>query len=161
SSSISTGTSISSGPGGHLNIVADSLNLTNGGQLQSASSIVTIRGRKFIPTGAGGTVTIQGPSGAADSVLIDCVSSGIFTNTQGTGASGNAIFSSQSLTIQNGGSISASTSGTAPSATCGNINITAGQSVSLSNSASISASSTGTGSAGSIQINAGNQFTMM
>src|SRR5215831_2515272 len=118
---ISSGTTISSGSGGGLNIVADSVNLTNGGQLQSASSIVTIRGRKFIPAGAGGTVTIHGPSGAADSVLIDGAGSGIFTNTQGTGAGGNISIQANTLTVQNGGALSAATSGTAPSATGGGI----------------------------------------
>ena len=51
--------------------------------------------------------------------------------------------------------ITSSTSATGPG---GNISIAAAQSVSLSNGAIISANSTGLGNAGSITINAGNQF---
>jgi large exoprotein involved in heme utilization and adhesion len=62
------------------------------------------------------------------------------------------------VTIQNEGTISADTSGTAPSATGGNITISSVQSTTLSNGGSITASSTGPADAGNIQINAGSQF---
>ena len=92
------------------------------------------------------------------SVVIDGAGSGIFTNTEGTGAGGNMNLSAQSVTIQNGGTISASTSGIEPSATGGNISVSAGQSVTLNNGGSITASSTGPANAGNITINAGSQF---
>ena len=66
--------------------------------------------------------------------------------------------SAQSVTIQNGGVLSASTSGIEPSATGGHISVSANQSVTLSNGGSIIASSTGPANAGNITINAGAQF---
>jgi len=161
-SSLATAT-VRSGPGGQLNISTETLQLTNGGQLRSGSTIEasTIPGQPTpLPSGPGGTITIQGLAGPAGSVLIDGAKSGIFTNAQGTGAGGNTNISAQSVTIQNGGTISAATSGTAPSATGGDINILASGSVTMTNGGSISSSSTGPGKAGNIQINAGNQFTM-
>ena len=103
-----------------------------------------------VVTGAGGTITVQSLIGPTRSIVIDGVGSGIFTDTQGTGAGGSINLSAQSVTIQNGGALSASTSGIEPSATGGHISVLANQSVTLSNGGSISASSTGPGNAGNI-----------
>jgi filamentous haemagglutinin family N-terminal domain len=150
-----------SGAGGHLNISSENLDLTNGGQIRSGTPIADLnRGQQLVvPTGAGGTITIQGLAGPASSIVIDGANSGIFTNAEGTGAGGNTNISTQSLTVQNGGTISASTSGTAISAVGGNIAITAGQFVTLNNGASITANSTGLANAGDIVIHSGQKFT--
>jgi large exoprotein involved in heme utilization and adhesion len=150
---------VRSGNGGSLNISTENLQLASGGRIRSGSEINNPR-RPVIPTGAGGTVNIQGLAGPADSVVIDGAGSGIFTNAQGTGAAGNTTIAAQSVTIQNGGAISASTSGTAPSATGGAIIINATDGVTLTNNAHVTSSSTGPGAAGNININAGNQFAM-
>jgi len=92
------------------------------------------------------------------SLTIDGPESGIFSNAEGTGAGGDTNVSAQAVTIQNGGTISASTTGTTSTATGGNILVSAGQSVTLNNGASITASSTGPADAGNITINAGSQF---
>ncbi len=122
------------GNAGHLNISADTVQLTNGGQISSGSAEAPAP-PPFLnlpppppPTGAGGSITVQGLAGSgsrASSVLIDGAGSGIFTNTVGTGAAGNTNISAQSVTVQNGGTISAATSGTAPSATGGTITVKA------------------------------------
>ena len=113
---------ISSGKGGQLNIVADSLELTSGGQLKSGSIIGRnpFNGQPTVPTGPGGTINIQGPTGPTTSVLIDGAGSGIFTNSQGSGTGGNTNITAQSLTIQNGGVISAQANGSGPG---GQVNI--------------------------------------
>jgi large exoprotein involved in heme utilization and adhesion len=63
-----------------------------------------------------------------------------------------------SVTLQNGGTLSATTSGTAATATGGSITVNAIGHVTMTNGASITASSTGPGNAGDISINAGQQF---
>ncbi len=46
---------------------------------------------------------VQGPAGPAQSIVVDGVGSGIFTDAQGTGAGGSMNLSAQTVTIQNGG----------------------------------------------------------
>jgi large exoprotein involved in heme utilization and adhesion len=110
--------------------------------------------------GNAGNITIQGLASPAQSVVIDGSGSGIFTNASGSGAGGSTHISTQSLTIQNGGSISAATSGTAPSAIGGTITVNATNQVTLTNGGSVTASSTGPGDAGNISLNAGQQLLM-
>jgi filamentous hemagglutinin family protein len=159
-SSISTGTT-NSGPGGQLSISSSSLELTNGAQITSGSTIGRLPGgRRSVPTGAGGTVIVQGPSGVADLVVIDGQSSGIFSNAEGTGAAGDIFVKASSVSLQNGGTLSAATSGTAPSAKGGSITINATDQVTLTNGASMTARSTGSADAGDISIDAGQRFDM-
>jgi large exoprotein involved in heme utilization and adhesion len=66
--------------------------------------------------------------------------------------------SAQTVAIQNGGVLSATTSGVEPSATGGQISVLANQSVTLSNGGSVIANSTGPANAGNVSINAGAQF---
>jgi filamentous hemagglutinin family protein len=151
------------GNGGTLNIFTQHLELTSGAQITSGSIFnpnLFPGDPPETPSGAGGTITIQGLQSPAESVLIDGTDSGIFTNTEGTGAGGNVSVSATSVTLQNGGTISAATSGTAPTATGGSIVINATEDVTLTNSSSVTASSTGPGNTGNIQIDAGNQFVM-
>jgi filamentous hemagglutinin family protein len=143
-----------SGPGGLVNISADTLQLTNGGQLTSGSVIGTnaVTHQPLPPpSGTAGDIGIQGLAGPAASVLIDGAGSGIFTNTVGTGAGGNTNIAAQSLTIQNGGIISAATSGTAPSATGGTITVKA-DTVMLTSDGTMTAKSTGAGASGEVVV---------
>ncbi len=147
------------GDAGQVSILAGTVEISGGGQINSST----------FGSGNGGTITMQGVASPAESILIDGAGSGIFTDAQGTGAGGNINLFAQSLTLQNGATLSAATSGTAASATGGTIMVnalvqegqiipTAAQSVTLSNGATISASSTAPANAGEIVINAGNQF---
>ena len=165
--------SFRSGPGGNLKIVTDTLRVTDGAQLSSGSTKAPNRGRLLeslkgiSPSGAGGDITIQaqGPKG---SVLIDGAKSGIFADTEGTGVGGSINLSAKTLTIQNDGTISASTTGTSTRATGGSIIIIASDQVTLTNGASITASSivdpktpnSGIANAGNIKINAGQQLEL-
>jgi filamentous hemagglutinin family protein len=171
--SIINNAAFASGSGGHLKIVADTLQVTDGAQLSSGSTFAPDRGRLLDLvngkklTGEGGDITIQalGPTG---SVFIDGKGSGIFADTEGTGAGGAINLSAKTLTIQNGGAISASTTGTDPRATGGSIIVNATDQVTLTNGASITASSivdpktpnTGIANAGNISINAGRQLEL-
>ena len=161
----------SSGTGGPLNIFANNLTLMSGGQIKSGSTLGKDpdTGAPVTPSGAGGNVTIQGRTGPADSILIDGQQngkpSGIITNTEGTGPGGATNMSARSLTIQNGGTISATTKGLAPRATGGSITVTTTDHVTMTGGASITTSSTGPdnpnsglANAGDILINAGQQF---
>ena len=107
----------SSGPGnaGNILVKANDISLTGGGTITAAS------------TGAGnaGTITIQGINSPANSFLVDGAGSGVFTNTEDTGAGGNIIIDANTVTLQNGGTLSAKTSGTASSAIGGTITVDA------------------------------------
>lgn len=171
--SIINNAAFASGSGGHLKIVTDTLQVTDGAQLSSGSTNAPDRGRLLDLvkgtklTGEGGDITIQalGPTG---SVIIDGQGSGIFANTERTGVGGSINLSAKSLTIQNGGTISASTTGTDSRAVGGSIDVRATNQVTLTNGASITASSivdpktpnSGVSNAGNISINAGQQLEM-
>jgi len=144
------------GSAGTVMIKTNSLTVQNGGQIASSSVIV-----EDIPAGSAGNITIQGQGLAspAQSVLIDGAGSGVFTDTQGTGAGGNIIVNANSVTLQNGGTLSAMTSGPEITATGGTITVDATNTITM-NSASITASSTGVADAGSINITSLNGFTM-
>jgi len=160
--SLITSATFASGPGGHLTILADTLQITAGTHVTSGSTFApSFPGlpRGVIPSGAGGDITIRGLTGPAASVMISGADSGVFSNAEGTGPGGNINVTAQSVTVQNGGTMSASTSGTEASATGGSIAISAGQSVTLNAGASITANSTGPANAGNIFINAGQNFT--
>jgi filamentous hemagglutinin family protein len=152
-SSIATDTN---GPGaaGPLNISAVNLQLTNGGKISSSS----IQGVDFDglplgppPSGSAGNITIQGLTGPAQSVLIDGQDSGVFTTTVGTGAGGNINVLANNITLQNGGSLSAATSGTAPSATGGTITVKA-DTVTINTGGTMTAASSGPGASGEVVI---------
>jgi filamentous hemagglutinin family protein len=153
--SISDGATVSAsttgtGNAGNILIKSNDISISGGGTIAAAS------------TGAGnaGTVTIQGPSSPANSFLIDGAGSGIFTNTEDIGAGGSISVDANAVTLQNGGTISASTSGGSSNAIGGNISIAGGQFVQMNNGASITASSTGPGNAGNILVDAGPQLVM-
>ena len=149
SASVSASTT---GPGnaGNILVKANDVAINGGGTITAGSS----------GAGNAGTVAIEGTSSPAYSFIVDGVGSGIFTNTEDTGAGGNIFVEANAVTLQNGGTVSASTSGTSSSATGGNISISGGQFVQMNNGASITASSTGPGNAGNILIDAGPQLIM-
>ncbi|MBK9306580.1 MAG: hypothetical protein IPM58_05700 [Nitrospira sp.] len=139
-----------------------------------ATDIQLLGGSKFSvdttssSSGAGGGVIIQGNVGLSNLVTIDGLESGIFTSTQGTGPAGNIAVKATSVTIQNGGKISADTTGTSSTATGGAIIINATDHVTLTSGASITASSvvdpevpgTGIADAGNVFVNAGQQLDL-
>jgi filamentous hemagglutinin family protein len=155
--------SFRSGRGGNLNINTDSLRILDGAEISSGSTRAPNRGLLLSifgdvrPTGDGGDITIQA-QGSKGSVLIDGVKSGIFADTEGTGAGGAINLTARTITIQNGGKLSAETTGTSPKAMGGSITVKATDQVTLTNDASITASSTGPANAGNIEINAGREL---
>jgi filamentous hemagglutinin family protein len=168
--SIINSATFASGSGGNLTIVADTLQITDGSQISSGSTRAPFRGSfdpTIIPTGPGGNVTIRALN-STGSVLIDGTRSGIFADTEGTGAGGTIDLSARTVTIQNGGTISAETSGKDSRATGGSIIVNATDQVTLTNGASITASSivdpktpnSGIANAGNIKINAGQQLEL-
>jgi filamentous hemagglutinin family protein len=150
--SISDGAAVSasttgSGNAGNILVKANDISISGGGTITAAS------------TGAGnaGTVTIQGLNSPANSFLVDGAGSGVFTNTEDTGAGGNITVDANAVTLQNGGTLSAATTGTAPSATGGTITVNANQ-VQVNSGSLITASTTGAGEGGSVNINAASTF---
>ena len=148
----------SSGDAGRLRLFTDNLHLTDGARLSSGSLIHPVTGES--PVGRGGSISIEGLNHPGATIHIDGGGSGIFTDTQGSGPAGDIFVEASSLILQNGGSISAQTTGTSLTATGGSITITATDQAALSDRASITASSTGTtaGNAGTISLNAGRQL---
>jgi len=96
-------------------------------------------------------VTIQGLSGPAQSVLVDGQGSGILTDTVGSGAGGSINISSHSLTVRNGGTLSASTSGIEPSATSGT-DLVKADTVTLASGGTMTAASSGPGASGEVVV---------
>gem|GEM_PF-859442 len=129
------------GSGGNIVVSANSVSMTNGSSVSASS------------TGAGdaGNVSVQGLASPAQSVLIDGSGSGLFTDTQGTGAGGNIFLNANSVTLQNGGTLSAKTSGTEVTATGGTITVE-GNTLQLNSGGTITAQSTGSGNAGNVTI---------
>jgi large exoprotein involved in heme utilization and adhesion len=175
----STGTDADAGTGGNISLIAgQSVNISNGASVSvstsgpgDAGSIlvkandITISGGGTITaasTGAGnaGIVTIQGLNSPVNSLSVDGTGSGIFTNTEDTGAGGNILINADTVTLSNGGTLSAKTSGTTASAVGGMITVDAPNSLTMTNGAHITASSTGPANTGDIQITAGNHFAM-
>lgn len=146
---ISTST-ISTGNAGTIAIGATSINLLRGGLISSNSSVAGPGAPS--PTGSAGAVFVKGLAGPADVMLIDGSPSGILTNTEGTGPGGTINLSARSLTIRNGGTLSASTTGTEPSATGGSIIVNAADQVTLASGASMTASTSGPGNAGNLVL---------
>ncbi|MCS6294937.1 MAG: filamentous hemagglutinin N-terminal domain-containing protein [Nitrospira sp.] len=79
----------------------------------------------------------------------------IRTDTAGAAPAGNAVFITRNLRIDQGTTISTTSSGSGPG---GSVTVAATGSVILNGGSSITASSAGLGNAGSISINAGSQF---
>jgi filamentous hemagglutinin family protein len=147
----------SSGQGGQVNLATEHLQVTNRGQIRSGSIFAPadqLIGMPEVPSGSGGTITVNGLSNPSTSVLIDGAGSGIFTNAQGTGPGGSMIINANTITLQNGGSLSAATTGTAASATGGTITIDA-QNVILNTQGLITADTNGIAPAGVVDINTG------
>lgn len=151
-------TTISSGDAGRLSLFTDHLQLMDGGKLLSKSQIAPGSGE--IPSGRGGIISIEGFRNPSTSITIDGPGSGIFTSASGTGAAGDITVKAASVTLQNGGTLSAETSGTASSAKGGSITVKATDHVTLTSGASITASSTGPADAGKILINAGQHLDL-
>ncbi|MBX3325342.1 MAG: filamentous hemagglutinin N-terminal domain-containing protein [Nitrospira sp.] len=167
-----------SGSGGHLTIVTDTLQITDGSRLDNGNSGRTtalgiglnpdLIPKEIIPSGAGGTITVTRAGAPTRSVLIDGVGSAIESNSKGVGPGGNIFVSANSVILQNGGTLSAATSGTSPSAKGGSIIVEATDQIILTNGALITASSvvdpktlnSGIANAGNISINAGNQLEL-
>jgi filamentous hemagglutinin family protein len=153
------GTEPDSGSGGNIALAAgQSFTISNGASVSASST----------GSGNAGNITIQGLASPAESVLIDGPGSGIFTNTQGTGAGGNIFVNANTVTLQNGGMLSAQTSGTEATATGGTITVHANQ-VQLNDQAKITASSTrltdkpntGAGNAGTITVTAEENIVLL
>lgn len=140
-------TASTSGPGnaGNILVKANDIAVSGGSNITASST----------GPGNAGTVTVQGLQSPASSFLIDGSNSGVFTKTTNAGTGGNLSVSSNSIVIQNKGTVSGETSGTGSG---GNIALTAGQSVTIKDGAAVSSSSIGPGVAGNIEINAGKQL---
>jgi len=153
---VSTSTS-GTGNAGSITVNASSVSLLSGGQLSSSSSIDPAPDSP-LPTGAAGSVIIKGLTNPPQFVLIDGNTSGVFTDTQGTGPGGNIVITADLVALDNGGKLSATTSGTEPSATGGTITLNAGQ-VQVNSGGLLTASTTGAGAGGSINVSAGSSFS--
>ena len=147
-------------PAADIVIQAQDISITDGSGL-SANTITS-------SSGAGGRISIKGSVGPSTLITIDGQDSGIITDTNGIGPGGTINLSAQSVRIQNGGRLSAETTGTSSKATGGSIIINATDQLAMTNGASITASSTnipespnsGIADAGNISVNAGQQLEM-
>ena len=138
-----TATTESIGSAGTITLNVDSLEVTSGATIEGSTT----------GAGAGGTVIVQGVAGPAQSIFVDGANSGFFSTTSATGAGGSIHLAGQSVTVQNEGTVSASTSGLLPSATGGTITVN-GSTVQVNSGATITAQSTGQGDAGAITLSA-------
>ncbi|NOU10688.1 MAG: S-layer family protein, partial [Nitrospira sp.] len=159
---------------GGIQVTANNLFLTgshileNNVAKQAAGNIVimlegrlNLTGDSFIQTGTDGPANAAHLIIRARDILITENSSLLTEPTAASvGAAGAIDLSAQTLTIQNGGKISATTFGISPTATGGSITIKVTDQVMMSDNASITASSRGPADAGNISINAGRQLEL-
>jgi filamentous hemagglutinin family protein len=146
---LATGTTASAGHAGNIEVTAsDSVSISGSSVIDSSSTSFSL--------GDPGQISIRTPTG---SVLIDGMHSGVFTDTQGSDAGGNIVIEAQAMTLRNGGTLSARTSGTAATATGGTITVDA-NTVTMTDGAVITVDSAGTADAGDINITAANGFSM-
>jgi large exoprotein involved in heme utilization and adhesion len=153
--SISSNTGLS-GSAGTITVNTNNLQLLSGGQITSRS---LLEFPETPPSGTAGAVTVKGLPNLAQSILINGSRSGIFTDTSGSGPGGNINVSAHSITLQNGGMLSAKTSGTEASAIGGTITVNANH-VQLHSDATITAKSNGVANAGNINVTAADGLTM-
>ena len=139
------------GSGGNITLTGgQSVTISNGASVSANST----------GSGNAGNITIQGLASPTESVLIDGPSSGVFTDSQGTGAGGNIFVNADSVTLQNGGRLSAATSGTEVTATGGNITVQADQ-IALQSGAVITSSTSGTGDGGTVSLYANDSISLI
>jgi filamentous hemagglutinin family protein len=149
-----------SGPAGHIDVTASESITITGASPTGASGLfsttadtgpggnITLRAPQ-IQLAAGGTISAastgvlqgSGPAGqidvtAGESITITGASptgqSGIFSTTAGTGPGGNITLGAAQLQLADGGTISASSTGVLPaSGSAGQINVTAGESITI------------------------------
>ena len=137
------------GDGGDITIITGSISLSNGGQINASTS-----GR-----GNAGSVEITANNVAIDESLQgDPNPSGVFSQvgSEAEGDGGNVTITTDTLSLNNGATVSASTSGQGNG---GDVNISA-ETLSLTNKGQVSASTFGRGNAGSVEITASNQVTI-
>ena len=112
------------GTAGDILFETQNLAVLSGGQISAIAQLLS--------TGNAGNIMVQGNSNnPAQSILIDGPGSGIFTETQGTGAGGNIFVNANSVAMTNGASVSASSTGPG---NAGNIQINAGNQFAMTNS---------------------------
>ena len=132
------------GAAGAILMETEQLTMRSGSILESADLPLS--------QGNAGSITVRGTNGPAQSILIDGTGTGMFTDAEGNGTGGNINLSGNFVTIQNGGTLSAITSGTVPTATGGSILVNS-NTVTLMSGGTMTAVSTGAGASGEVIIN--------
>jgi large exoprotein involved in heme utilization and adhesion len=141
----------SSGNAGTVNIDVDSAQLSGGSNIAA-----TTRG-----TGSGGTVTVNATDDISISGSNDVGPSGIFTNSFDAGNGGSVSITAGQLTVADGAAIQSAVSGDAatPDTTAGSIAIDVTD-LNLSGQGQVSTQSENAASAGSIAITASQQVSI-
>ena len=155
---VSTSTT-EAGRAGDIAVNVQALALTRGGQITSSS--------EAFASGSGGSIIINAdslsisgssPLGIPVTPFSNDPRSGVFSTTAGLGAGGNIAVQARSSVLENGGIISATSSGTAATiggtpGNAGNISI-AGDTVHMDNG-TITVATLGEGNAGNVSLNIG------
>jgi len=163
-----------------IGITAQTVNLTNGGQIKADTSGAAPAGNITFnvgtltagtstisstttlvdPTaGNAGTISIQGvhgPGTSAESVTISGVNSSISSSTAGSGKGGAIQIQAHQVEMEQSAALSAQTSGTG---NAGDITVTA-DSLNILSGARISTSTTGAGNGGTITVNTTGDVTL-
>jgi filamentous hemagglutinin family protein len=159
---INTGT-LGAGNAGDISIDVGTLSLTNGGQIASSSGAnaggnggdISIRADTVSISGSSSTPALPEPFAG----FVQDTSSGIFSTTATVGSGGNINVQVGSLTLTDGGTISANSSETAAAiggtpGNAGNINIV-GDTLHMDNGGTITVATLGEGNAGNVSLNVG------
>ena len=148
-----TSSTSDSGNGGIINVLVDSLTMTNGAEIRSRTGLLNeVSGNLEIGTGDGGSINII----ARDSVSISSGSS-TSASSLGDGTAGSISLDAGSTLGMDSSSITSEAEGAGDG---GDISVVAASAISMANDSNISASSLGDGLAGNISIDAGKTFTM-
>jgi large exoprotein involved in heme utilization and adhesion len=144
-------TSAAGSPAGNIVLNVGSLAATNAMFTSSSTAGGPDAGRA-------GSVTIHGLGGPGTLATAITLDHSVVATQANAGAGGAIALGADTIALQNGSTVSSTSSGAGPNARGGNITFSGGQAVRLNGGSSITASSTGVGDAGNIVIHAGNAF---
>ncbi|MDP1946002.1 MAG: filamentous hemagglutinin N-terminal domain-containing protein [Nitrospirota bacterium] len=133
-----SGTSLGTGNGGMISLQSSQVRITDGAVISAKSN----------GSGAAGSVTIEGTASPAQSIRIEGVGSGLFTETQGTGKGGDMTVWANQVQLTDGATISSKTTS---SGNAGDIILKINE-LRIDGGATITAASTGSGNAGTVTI---------
>jgi large exoprotein involved in heme utilization and adhesion len=138
-----------------IHVKTNQLNMVNGSQIKSSTSLV-------FETGQGGNITVEGLASPGENFIISGQdssgnTSGIFATTENNGPGGNITVITNQFTMEQNAQISTGSLGTGEkTGAAGTVNIQVNDHFQLNSGASVTSNSTTQGNSGTVNVAAGN-----